>query len=48
MIPTIIIGTVFAGYVVWAFNSSRKSMTSNKCSGCAAGCSQAQKKDCHT
>lgn len=48
MIATIIIGIVFLGYFLWAFNRTRKSITSNKCAGCSAGCSQAQKDNCHT
>lgn len=48
MIPTIIIGVVFLGYFLWAFNSSRKSITSSKCAGCSAGCSKEQKDHCST
>jgi len=48
MIATIIIGVLFLGYFLWAFKSSKKSMKSNKCAGCSANCSRAQKKDCST
>lgn len=46
MIATIIIGVLFLAYFLWAFNSSRKSITSNKCAGCSAGCSQMEKDKC--
>jgi anaerobic selenocysteine-containing dehydrogenase len=46
MVATIVIGAIFLGYFAWAFNSSRKSITSNKCSGCSGGCSMEQKNNC--
>lgn len=34
MIPTIIVGILFAAILVWAFVRSRKDMKSSKCAGC--------------
>lgn len=48
MLPTIIIGIVFLAYFLWAFNSSRKSIRSNKCAGCSGGCSTVEKEKCST
>jgi hypothetical protein len=48
MIPVIVIGAVFIGYIVWAFGSSRKSEKSSKCAGCLGACSAEEKEKCDT
>ena len=45
---TFIIGIIIAGIVFWAAKRSYSSMKSNQCPGCSGGCSESQKKKCHT
>ncbi len=38
MMPTIIIGLIFASIVIFAFTKAKKDVKANKCAGCS-GCS---------
>ncbi len=40
MLPTIIVGAIFAAIITWAALRSKKDLKTNKCAGCGVqGCS---------
>lgn len=43
IISTVVIGTLFVAYLVWAAVKSGKNMKNNKCTGCGCGCSAQEK-----
>lgn len=46
MIPTLIVGLIFASIVGWSAYRSFKSIRNNSCPGCSGGCSEQTKKSC--
>ncbi len=47
MIPTVIVGAIFFGIIIWALKRTRNDMKNNTCGGCSGTCSAAQKAKCH-